>query len=187
MTTVNPVGAYSLYYGAPQSMEIILTGESDGEGSIWIDFGLIKSAIFSTILPEGMAGKKVRVGDSVIWDGYAWYVIPSGDIDTWRPVTVAGTALTTADSLAIVAGNKIEIERNDDGAFVINAIAPDIPLATLTSNGDGALVSIPGLIKPVADKFEVEAGEVTKISTDLLVNGTEELILYGGNAGLTNS
>ena len=112
-----------------------------------------------------------------------WYVIPAGDDieDTWRPVTIAGTALTTAEGLAIVAGNKIEINRNNDGAFVINAIAPDIPLATLHSNG--ALVSLPGLIKPVEKKFEVEAGEVTKISTDLLANGDQELILYGGNAG----
>ena len=175
----------------------ILTYAYDSVGSSYtadeytgIEFSLPGAANSVVIYAIGLSSTDptdlavIKTGDSIVWNGYMWYVIPSGDDieDTWRPVTIAGTALSTTESLAIVAGNKIEIERNDDGAFVINAIAPDIPLATLTSNGDGALVGVPGLIKPVKDKFEVEAGEVTKISTDLLVNGAEELILYGGNA-----
>ena len=124
----------------------------------------------------------LQTGDTIVYTDNGWETIPSGDDieDTWRPVSIAGTALTSVESLAIVAGEKIRIDRNDAGTFVINAIAPDIPLATL--HQDGALVSLPGLIKPVADKFEVEEGVVTKISTDLLANGAEELVLYGGNA-----
>ena len=68
--------------------------------------------------------------------------------------------------------------------YVDNAIA-DIPLATLTRGENDAVSIVAGLIKPVDKKFEVENGEVKKISTDLLVNGEIELILYGGNAGVS--
>ena len=67
--------------------------------------------------------------------------------------------------------------------YVDNAIA-DIPLATLTRGENDTISIVAGLIKPVDKKFEVENGEVKKISTDLLVNGETELILYGGNAGV---
>ena len=68
--------------------------------------------------------------------------------------------------------------------YVDNAIA-DIPLATLTRGENDAVSIVAGLIKPVDKKFEIENGEVKKISTDLLVNGETELILYGGNAGVS--
>ena len=68
--------------------------------------------------------------------------------------------------------------------YVDSAIA-DIPLATLTRGENDAVSMVAGLIKPVDKKFEVENGEVKKISTDLLINGETELILYGGNAGVS--
>ena len=39
-----------------------------------------------------------------------------------------------------------------------------------------------GLIAPEVDKFEVDDGKVTKISTDLLAQGSMTLVLNGGNA-----
>ena len=67
----------------------------------------------------------------------------------------------------------------------VNSAIADIPLATLTRGENDAVSIIAGLIKPVDKKFEIENGEVKKISTDLLVNGETELILYGGNAGVS--
>lgn len=43
-----------------------------------------------------------------------------------------------------------------------------------------------GLIKGNVDGINIESGEVTSISTDLLVNGKKEFILYGGNSGASN-
>lgn len=65
--------------------------------------------------------------------------------------------------------------------YVDNAIG-NIPLATLVHGENDAITATAGLIKPTADKFEITDGEVSKISTDLLVNGSIELVLNGGNA-----
>ena len=65
--------------------------------------------------------------------------------------------------------------------YVDNAIG-NIPLATLIHGENDAITATAGLIKPTADKFEITDGEVSKISTDLLVNGSIELVLNGGNA-----
>ena len=43
-----------------------------------------------------------------------------------------------------------------------------------------------GLIKGNVDGINIESGEVTSISTDLLVNGKKEFVLYGGNSGASN-
>lgn len=65
--------------------------------------------------------------------------------------------------------------------YVDNAIG-NIPLATLVHGENDAITATAGLIKPTADKFEITDGEVSKISTDLLINGSIELVLNGGNA-----
>ena len=49
----------------------------------------------------------VKVGDSIVYDGEQWFVIPSGDDieDTWRPVTDVDNAST----LTFAAGDKIDV------------------------------------------------------------------------------
>ena len=106
------------------------------------------------------------VGDSIFDDNiYDEYMYINGN---WEKIGTTETDLTQYATKE----------------YVDNAIA-DIPLATLTRGENDAVSIVAGLIKPVDKKFEIENGEVKKISTDLLVNGETELILYGGNAGVS--
>ena len=195
-TSINSVGAYSCYYGVPTSMEITLQNyNGDGEGQYWFDDYHFESAVFSTILPEGMAGKTVKVGDSIVWDGYAWYVIPSGDDieDTHRPIAIfdknnqsIGSVTAFGEEFKIKAGDNIAITRDSQTkAFEIAAIIPEVVHATMEKYG-----TVIGYVESQTIGEEVVTknmigmadGKITEVSTDLLVNGFKTLILNGGTA-----
>ena len=106
----------------------------------------------------------IKKGDSLVWNGSVWYVIPSGDDieDTWRPITVTGTGNVIANATLDDAGN-------------LTLTRGNIPLATM---------QVAGLIKPNSN-FTVSSsgtGEVTGVSTDILFQGTKTLVLNGGTA-----
>ena len=70
-----------------------------------------------------VAGETAKVGDSIVYDGTQWYLIPSGDDieDTWRQVIVDGKNLGgTGDgkTLKFVDGAHIEAELAADGESV---------------------------------------------------------------------
>lgn len=70
-----------------------------------------------------VAGETAKVGDSIVYDGAQWYLIPSGDDieDTWRQVIVDGKNLGgTGDGkiLKFVDGAHIEAELAADGESV---------------------------------------------------------------------
>lgn len=54
--------------------------------------------------------------------------------------------------------------------------------ATLTEAEDGAVTATTGFITPEDNKFEMTDGKVTGVSTDLLFNGVNTLVLFGGSA-----
>ena len=67
----------------------------------------------------------VKVGDSIVYDGENWAIIPSGDDieDTWRPVTDVDNDAT----LTFVAGDKLEKTVAADGTITYKHIVVDAP------------------------------------------------------------
>lgn len=106
------------------------------------------------------------------------------EIADWIQSDTTGAAAMQVDITKlknITAG----IGGTDEPATVLAAIEAAAPvLATLTTEGE-TTTATQGLILPEVKKFEMSAGKVTAISTDLLVQGEKALILNGGNASGT--
>lgn len=88
--------------------------------------------------------------------------------------TAIGTTLPAAIGQALVDAKKYT---DDKFAEIVLAdiVATEVEgVVTKTAKA--------GLIAPEVDKFEVDDGKVTKISTDLLAQGSMTLVLNGGNA-----
>ena len=75
----------------------------------------------------------VKVGDSIVYDGEQWFIIPSGDDieDTWRPVTGVDNDAT----LTFAAGDKLEKTVAADGTITYKHVAIDAP-ANMNAEGD---------------------------------------------------
>ena len=67
----------------------------------------------------------VKVGDSIVYNGEEWFIIPSGDDieDTWRPVD--GVANDAA--LKFAAGDKLDVVVTNDGTITYSHEAIDAP------------------------------------------------------------
>lgn len=70
-------------------------------------------------------GETAKIGDSIVYDGEQWFLIPSGDDieDTWRPVTDVDNDAT----LTFVAGDKLEKTVAADGTITYKHVAVDAP------------------------------------------------------------
>ena len=57
--------------------------------------------------------EEVKVGDSIVYNGEQWFVIPSGDDieDTWRPIT----GVANDSTLTFTAGEKLDVAVANDG------------------------------------------------------------------------
>ena len=75
----------------------------------------------------------VKVGDSIVYDGEQWFIIPSGDDieDTWRPIT----GVDNDSTLTFVAGDKLEKTVAADGTITYKHVAIDAP-EDMTSEDD---------------------------------------------------
>lgn len=75
----------------------------------------------------------VKVGDSIVYDGEQWFIIPSGDDieDTWRPVTDVDNDST----LTFAAGNKLDVAVAADGTITYSHEAIDAP-TNMNAEGD---------------------------------------------------
>jgi hypothetical protein len=73
-------------------------------------------------------GETAKVGDSIVYDGEQWFIIPSGDDieDTWRPVTDVDNDAT----LTFVAGDKLDVAVAANGTVTYSHEAIDAPTAT---------------------------------------------------------
>ena len=69
-----------------------------------------------------VAGETAKVGDSIVYNGEEWFLIPSGDDieDTWRPIIAGGNTLETSETLELVAGTNVAITE-DGGKVTISA------------------------------------------------------------------
>ena len=67
----------------------------------------------------------VKVGDSIVYNGEEWFIIPSGDDieDTWRPVDGVANDAT----LKFVAGDKLDVAVANDGTITYSHEAVDAP------------------------------------------------------------
>lgn len=90
------------------------------------------------------------------------------------------TAIATTLPNAIAAA----IKETEDYADAEIAKATVLATIEAITGEDGAVTKTAkkGLVLPEVDKFEMTDGKVTKISTDLLANGSMTLVLNGGNA-----
>lgn len=77
------------------------------------------------------------------------------------------------------------INDSDTGILVTANKHTDDAIAAIFENNKATNTEF-GVIKGNANGVSIESGEVTSISTDLLINGVEEFILYGGNSGIGN-
>jgi hypothetical protein len=78
-------------------------------------------------------GETAKVGDSIVYDGEQWFIIPSGDDieDTWRPVT----DVDNDAALTFVAGDKLEKTVAADGTITYKHAAIEAP-ADVTEEGE---------------------------------------------------
>ena len=67
----------------------------------------------------------VKIGDSIVYNGEEWFIIPSGDDieDTWRPVDGVANDAT----LKFVAGDKLDVAVANDGTITYSHEAIDAP------------------------------------------------------------
>ena len=67
----------------------------------------------------------VKVGDSIVYNGEEWFIIPSGDDieDTWRPVDGVANDAT----LKFAAGDKLDVVVTNDGTITYSHEAIDAP------------------------------------------------------------
>ena len=80
--TVENGASYELGYGNVVTGARVVLEDQDSTGEENSTYGVtlnVKSVIFAQTVPVEMQGQTIKVGDTIIWDGYAWFVIPSGD------------------------------------------------------------------------------------------------------------
>lgn len=67
-----------------------------------------------------------KVGDTIVYNGEQWFLIPSGDDieDTWRPVKVGENTLDQTETLEFVAGENVTITE-EDGKVTISSSYED--------------------------------------------------------------
>jgi hypothetical protein len=101
---------------------------------------------------EVVEGETAQVGDSIVYDGEQWFLIPSGDDieDTWRPVTDVDNNAT----LTFVAGDKLEKTVAADGTVTYKheaVVAPEDKGAKWVEV-DSGYVGYPGKYKAVCSE-----------------------------------
>lgn len=77
-------------------------------------------------------GFSAKVGDTIVYDGSKWYLIPSGDDieDTWRPIT----GVDNDASLSFAAGDKLDVNVTATGAVTYSHETIAAPTGTLTTS-----------------------------------------------------
>ena len=77
--------------------------ENPGKGDMWKVAGENINIVID--------GKAAKVGDTIIYNGEAWTLIPSGDDieDTWRRVIAGGNELANDETLELIAGENVAI------------------------------------------------------------------------------
>lgn len=109
-----------------KAMEFIGTLASDGTGtatSLPAATTATIGHVYKVAVAGTYGGKSCKVGDVFICDTTPlWRYIPSGDDieDTWRPISVNGTAIPDAKSIEFKDGDGIEITSDANGNITVS-------------------------------------------------------------------
>ena len=92
-----------------------------------------KGDMYKVTEPFKVGEADTKVGDSIVYDGTQWFIIPSGDDieDTWRPVT----GVNNDASLTFADGEKTVAAVAENGTIKINHAKIEGP-ADVTAEGD---------------------------------------------------
>ena len=136
-------------------------------------------------------GFTAQIGDSIVYDGSKWYLIPSGDDieDTWRTIQVKGSPIESSNTVNFVGGDHINVEAsvdssNTDVTNVTISLDHDYIHGYTINEGESGAIGfdlyrqgdcvssnderIVGMVINAGDEMEVEATE----TYDSLVMGT---------------
>ncbi|MBO5424038.1 MAG: hypothetical protein J6A25_00825 [Lachnospiraceae bacterium] len=83
-------------------------------------------------------GFTAKVGDSIVYDGAKWYLIPSGDDieDTWRTIKVDNVSIPSTDTLDLVSTEKIELKTSSlNGITHVEIYHKAAPSDSYSTNG----------------------------------------------------
>lgn len=122
-------------------------------------------------------GENVKVGDSIVYNGEAWTIIPSGDDieDTWRIIQVNGVSLggiADGKTLNLVAGDNVTLT-NEDGKVTIASTYEDTHYESKLVVGNGNA--------DVADEAVAENGNVhLNLIEDGVVKSSHKIVGMGG-------
>ena len=138
-----------------------------------------------------------KVGDSIVYDGEQWFIIPSGDDieDTWRPVTDVDNDAT----LTFTSGDKIDAVVSPTGTVKYTHVLIDDPedmteeddektrtyITQLITDGHGHIVGFKTATENVEDTnttytFEGQTDEATSVYFQVTSNeeGTSPEVVY---------
>ena len=125
-----------------------------------------------------------KIGDSIVYDGTTWYLIPSGDDieDTWRPIT----GVDTDSTLTFEAGDGLEKTVTASGTVTYKHIELDAPedvtaegeertrtyITALISDGFGHIIGYKTATENVEDTDTTYSFEGTTEDSDVYFNVT---------------
>lgn len=115
-----------------------------------------------------------KVGDTIVYNGEQWFLIPSGDDieDTWRPVKVGENTLDQTETLEFVAGENVTITENA-GKVTISSSYEDTHYESKLIVGNE--------VTDASDENVVENGNVRlNLVEDGVVKSSHKLVGAGG-------
>lgn len=115
-----------------------------------------------------------KVGDTIVYNGEQWFLIPSGDDieDTWRPVKVGENTLDQTETLEFVAGENVTITENA-GKVTISSSYED-------THYESKLV-VGNEVTDASDENVVENGNVRlNLVEDGVVKSSHKIVGAGG-------
>lgn len=115
-----------------------------------------------------------KVGDTIVYNGEQWFLIPSGDDieDTWRPVKVGENTLDQTETLEFVAGDNVTITE-DAGKITISSSYEDTHYESKIVVGNESA--------DVADESVLENGNVHfNLVEDGVVRSSHKIVGAGG-------
>lgn len=118
--------------------------------------------------------KAAKVGDTIIYNGEAWTLIPSGDDieDTWRKVIAGGNELGNDETLELIAGENVTITE-DGGKVTISSSYEDTHYESKLVVGNEAT--------DANDENVVENGNVhLNLVEDDVVKSSHKIVGAGG-------
>lgn len=140
--------------------------ENPGKGDMW----KVAGENINIVIDE----KTAKVGDTIIYNGEAWILIPSGDDieDTWRKVIAGGNELASDEALELIAGENVTITE-EGGKVTISSSYEDTHYESKLVVGNEATDS--------ADENVVENGNVRlNLVEDGVVKSSHKIVGAGG-------